>query len=288
LYKVDYVAKHTDANWKFWTWFDDIIGSTKVSVDSKTEQERQRNERLDDRFYKTLADELDKKGTLYPEEFNPVSHAVGKILSDGERDEQAIAYKYNQLNKEVGEYREQIGRKMKSLQDDEVEARKLNDRVERFFNVPESFDVAEQDAQDMPFYSMAYLNFAMPGLIGMSNSSPNQLLGNAITYGGAAASALMTGGASTAMFYGSGIAATPFELEGGKDENRLEIFDKKAKNMKAILSDPSFAGEEDLSNITESLFEKALESSKEAGLSEEYMKKRYTGNKELTKDNIDD
>jgi hypothetical protein len=111
---------------------------------------------------------------------NPVAHAVGKVLSEGEKDEQQIKHKYDILNRFVDQYKKPIEKDIEELQKDEVEARKLNDKVERFFNVPKSFDVLEEDAQDMPAWSMAYINYAVPGLIGMSNSSPSQIMGNVL------------------------------------------------------------------------------------------------------------
>jgi hypothetical protein len=102
------------------------------------------------------------------------------------------------------------------------------------------------------------------------------------------AATVATEGAATPIFYGTGAASLPFQYTGMKDENRMELFEKKAKNIKQILSDPSVASDEEVSTIMNDLFDKAIARSKEEGLSEEYIKKRYTGGSELKVDNLND
>ena len=53
------------------------------------------------------------------------------------------------------------------------------------------------------------------------------------------ASSPWTGGLGTLLGAGLDVAATPFQLEGGYDENRAEAGEKRIEQFKSILKDPN-------------------------------------------------
>jgi len=116
----------------------------------------------------------------------------------------------------------------------------------------------------------------MPGTIGSSNSSPDQIRANAIQTAGTVAglaAAPFTGGATAAAITNIGtIASIPGQIQGGFDENYAEVGDKYIDNFKKALNN-TIVGRTGYEDIIGELAKKSSAYWKAQGMSKEWIAK---------------
>lgn len=160
--------------------------------------------------------------------------------------------------------------------DDYVKTLDFQDRAARYWNVSKSYQKGAQLYQDASLLNPMYWFYVMPGTIGSSNSSPDQIRANAIQTAGTVAglaAAPFTGGATAAAITNIGtIASIPGQIQGGFDENYAEVGDKYIDNFKKALNN-TIVGRTGYEDIIGELAKKSSAYWKAQGMSKEWIAK---------------
>lgn len=189
-----------------------------------------------------------------------------------------INKKYDSRNIAADKYIKDRQKEISADQEEYTATLKANQWLDDVFAVSDEYKTAKQAYQNAPWYNPGYWFYQVPGLIGSSNSSYNQVLGNLLEYGGLAASlalAPVSGGASLAAYTTGVVGATPFQAAGVFDENKAEIDEKKIKTIEDILQDPDAVGSGAYNRVINNLHFNGVESLLAKGFTKEQIEKRY-------------
>ena len=309
LYQADYVESHQNAlqkvaNWIGRTW-DDTVGSWTIvgkSDDVRAMHQQRRTRELaaqydriaasDEAYNKAAVLNANQKtdiptiGDYESGKFNPIGNLeVGMLETVQQQSEDKPKSERDEVLKKIYDKQHEVRlaaadkyikdreKEIKADEEEYVATLKLNNQLDQYFKVPDEFKKAEAAYQSAPWYSPGYWFYAVPGLIGSSNSSYNQMLGNIIQYGSTAAAiaaAPVSGGASLAIYNAGVVGATPFQAEGVYDENKAELSEKKISNIKSFLKD-----ENAYDRVIANLHFNAIDSMLKQGFTLDQIKKRY-------------
>lgn len=176
---------------------------------------------------------------------------------------------------EIERFNNDIKTEQDAYRQEYAEEAKFNQKANDHFNVAESYKKGIELYQNASIFNPYYMLYELPQMQGSSLSSKNQQKQMALQYGGlgaAAVAAPFTAGGSALIGIGSQLASSVFMLPAAKDENYVEMGDKRAANIKEILSES-----DDYQLIKDDLMVKAVPYWLKQGMSTEWIKKRYEG-----------
>ena len=268
-YKELFVRKHTSSLGYF---FDEVgrgikwLGATKAGK-AKSIEERQND--LEAQYQNLVQQDLS---------LHPLGVAVAQQFTDSN------AFNASQLAAQA--FQKELELENQGL-DDEYEANRQHlKNAEEYWNITNGYERVGQAYRNNSLFNPYHFFFNVPRTIGTSNGSPSQAASNIIrgvgTVGSIAA-APFSGGASFASLYLSELAATPFDIKGGVDENHAETTDKQIESIIRDLNDDSFTGDskkDDKSTYTEfikELKDRSKKIWKAKGWSDQQIEKFYGG-----------
>lgn len=164
----------------------------------------------------------------------------------------------------------------KALQKEYKENRKHFLDSTKYWNVSEYYKKGVQAHQFDDMWNLDYMFYELPQMIGSTYSSPQQGIATMLSGASIAAyaSSPWTGGIGTLLGAGLDIAATPFQKEGGYDENRAEAGEKRIEQFKSILKDPN---NDRYEQVVSELKQRSREFWKHQGIDEETINKYLDG-----------
>ena len=289
FYKRSYVEDNSSIFKRTLDSIDDrlrgITTFTKFQDPAGTEYVRQlvareRAQKNEDRFDQ-ISDEQNNQGySLYDKMLNPTQRTLFNQIVN-----QRLQQKGIDPNDKAAVQTEQAKVYSEGLQAENEEYQKSYDRtsklqqgLSKFFNMSESYKQGKQLYQDNSLFSPYYWFYVMPGTIGSSNSSPDQMRANIIQGAGtvaAIAAAPFSEGLSLGLMNAGTIASMPGQVQGAVDENQAEIADRRIENVKSLLKDPGVidgTGEKDILN---DLQKQSIRYWRSKGMSEEWIAEKY-------------
>lgn len=158
---------------------------------------------------------------------------------------------------------------------------KVQDKLQQYFKVADAYTQAKEANQNASLFSKNYWMYVAPGMIGSSNSSPDQIASNAIQYGSLAlgAAVSMTGHPElgAGIVNAGGALAIPGQIRGGFAENYSEIGEKRKDKLydaigviSAFNDDPQAK-----TDILEDLKRQSIAYWRKQGRSEEWIKDKF-------------
>lgn len=158
---------------------------------------------------------------------------------------------------------------------------KVQDKLQQYFKVADAYTQAKEANQNASLFSKNYWMYVAPGMIGSSNSSPDQIYSNAMQYGSLAAGAAVSMAGhpelGAAIVNTGGALAIPEQIRGGFAENYSEIGDKRKDTLynqigviSAFNDDPRAK-----TDILEDLKRQSIAYWRKQGRSEEWIKDKF-------------
>ena len=158
---------------------------------------------------------------------------------------------------------------------------KVQDKLQQYFKVADAYTQAKEANQNASLFSKNYWMYVAPGMIGSSNSSPDQIASNAMQYGSLAAGAAVSMAGhpelGAAIVNAGGALAIPGQIRGGFAENYSEIGDKRKDTLynqigiiSAFNDDPRAK-----TDILEDLKRQSIAYWRKQGRSEEWIKDKF-------------
>lgn len=158
---------------------------------------------------------------------------------------------------------------------------KVQDKLQQYFKVADAYTQAKEANQNASLFSKNYWMYVAPGMIGSSNSSPDQIYSNAMQYGSLAAGAAVSMAGhpelGAAIVNTGGALAIPGQIRGGFAENYSEIGDKRKDSLynsigiiSAFNDDPRAK-----TDILEDLKRQSIAYWRKQGRSEEWIKDKF-------------
>lgn len=158
---------------------------------------------------------------------------------------------------------------------------KVQDKLQQYFKVADAYTQAKEANQNASLFSKNYWMYVAPGMIGSSNSSPDQIYSNAMQYGSLAAGAAVSMAGhpelGAAIVNAGGALAIPGQIRGGFAENYSEIGDKRKDTLynsigiiSAFNDDPRAK-----TDILEDLKRQSIAYWRKQGRSEEWIKDKF-------------
>lgn len=158
---------------------------------------------------------------------------------------------------------------------------KVQDKLQQYFKVADAYTQAKEANQNASLFSKNYWMYVAPGMIGSSNSSPDQIASNAIQYGSLALGAAVSMAGHPELGAGivnaGGALAIPGQIRGGFAENYSEIGEKRKDKLydaigviSAFNDDPQAK-----TDILEDLKRQSIAYWRKQGRSEEWIKDKF-------------
>ena len=158
---------------------------------------------------------------------------------------------------------------------------KVQDKLQQYFKVADAYTQAKEANQNASLFSKNYWMYVAPGMIGSSNSSPDQISSNAIQYGSLALGAAVSMAGHPELGAGivnaGGALAIPGQIRGGFAENYSEIGEKRKDKLydaigviSAFNDDPQAK-----TDILEDLKRQSIAYWRKQGRSEEWIKDKF-------------
>jgi len=116
-------------------------------------------------------------------------------------------------------YSDQIDTESKKVREQRINTASLQEDFNKWAHVDDWYKKGEELHQNDKLWSPGYWQYCMAGMIGSSNSSPSQMIGNAIQTVG-----MLTGPEGMLL---AGAVSTPFDIAGGLEENKTEATEKR-------------------------------------------------------------
>ena len=301
-YKVDNYIDDGHLLETAWGVFKDSVKGLTI-LDSKKEKLRSdlaatRRAELAQKYdTETMANEMAKKIAIQNmQKINDISHGIAP-------DEQKLAKNLNQalniqkaytpselttaeknniynLDKQkTEEYIKTQDIKKAQYKQDYFDTIALQDKMDKMFPVASSYSKGEELNQNSSMFDWNYWKYVMPGMIGSSNSSMDQIKANAIqTVGTIAGLALAkpTGGASLGLINAATVVSAPWQVKGALAENFGQIGDRRTNTLAEALS--QYTDDKGNNDLVNNLKKQAIAYWKSAGKSDEWINKRYNSN----------
>lgn len=170
-------------------------------------------------------------------------------------------------------YSKQLDADAKDTKESLVATAGLQEDFDKWAHVDEWYKKGEELHQDDKLWKPGYWQYCMAGMIGSSNSSPSQIVGNTIQAAG-----MLTGPYGMAI---AGAVSTPFDIAGGLEENKTEATEKRVSNFKDSMDqwDPEFKNA-----VLDDIKTEASKYWKQQGMSDKWIKDRYSNDDNVIKD----
>lgn len=160
------------------------------------------------------------------------------------------------------------------------------DKSQDYWKIADSYKKGEQLYQGNSLFSKDYWLYAAPGMIGSSNSSPEQRRANLLQYGTLAAGvalSLVPGMQSAGAYLTNAgvLGSIPDQITGGLEENYGEINERKIESLKnSINAAIGFGGNPTLSKALIDLKNQSVRYWRNQGMSWDLIKQRYDSGNE--------
>ena len=175
----------------------------------------------------------------------------------------------------------QIDAENKEYKEQYKNTAKVQDKLQQYFKVADAYTQAKEANQNASLFSKNYWMYVAPGMIGSSNSSPDQIASNAIQYGSLAVGAAVSMAGHPELGAGivnaGGALAIPGQIRGGFAENYVGIGDKRKDALynaigviSAFNDDPKAK-----TDILEDLKRQSIAYWRKQGRSEEWIKDKF-------------
>lgn len=194
---------------------------------------------------------------------------------------------YNLDKQKTEEYIKTQDIKKAQYQQDYFDTIAFQDKMDKMFPVASSYSKGEELNQNSSMFDWNYWKYIMPGMIGSSNSSMDQIKANAIqTVGTIAGLALAkpTGGASLGLINAATVVSAPWQVKGALAENFGQIGDRRTNTLAEALS--QYTDDKGNNDLVNNLKKQAIAYWKSAGKSDEWINKRYNSNTDADLTNI--
>lgn len=194
---------------------------------------------------------------------------------------------YNLDKQKTEEYIKTQDIKKAQYKQDYFDTIALQDKMDKMFPVASSYSKGEELNQNSSMFDWNYWKYVMPGMIGSSNSSMDQIKANAIqTVGTIAGLALAkpTGGASLGLINAATVVSAPWQVKGALAENFGQIGDRRTNTLAEALS--QYTDDKGNNDLVNNLKKQAIAYWKSAGKSDEWINKRYNSNTDADLTNI--
>lgn len=162
------------------------------------------------------------------------------------------------------------------LEQDYADTAKFQENMAKMFKVTESYKKGEQLNQNAGLLDWNYWKYVMPGMIGSSNSSIDQIKANAVQGVATVAGVLLspyTDGASLVLPNVATILTTPWQIKGGLEENYGEVGTKRGENLAKAIS--QYTKSDGSNDILNDLTQQSIDYWKKKGMSQEWIDQRY-------------
>lgn len=194
---------------------------------------------------------------------------------------------YNLDKQKTEQYIKDQDIKKAQYQQDYFDTIAFQDKMDKMFPVASSYSKGEELNQNSSMFDWNYWKYVMPGMIGSSNSSMDQIKANAIqTIGTIAGLALAkpTGGASLGLINAATVVSAPWQVKGALAENFGQIGDRRTNTLAEALS--QYTDDKGNNDLVNNLKKQAIAYWKSAGKSDEWVNKRYNSNTDADLTNI--
>ena len=194
---------------------------------------------------------------------------------------------YNLDKQKTEQYIKDQDIKKAQYQQDYFDTIAFQDKMDKMFPVASSYSKGEELNQNSSMFDWNYWKYVMPGMIGSSNSSMDQIKANAIqTVGTIAGLALAkpTGGASLGLINAATVVSAPWQVKGALAENFGQIGDRRTNTLAEALS--QYTDDKGNNDLVNNLKKQAIAYWKSAGKSDEWINKRYNSNTDADLTNI--
>lgn len=309
-YKIDQYIDNEGLFDAAWSTFKDSVKGLTI-LDSKKEKLRSdlaatRRAELAQKYdTETMAKEMAKKTAMQNmQKMNDISHGIAP-------DEQKLAKNLNQVlaiqkaytpselttaeknniynldKQKTEQYIKDQDIKKAQYQQDYFDTIAFQDKMDKMFPVASSYSKGEELNQNSSMFDWNYWKYVMPGMIGSSNSSMDQIKANAIqTVGTIAGLALAkpTGGASLGLINAATVVSAPWQVKGALAENFGQIGDRRTNTLAEALS--QYTDDKGNNDLVNNLKKQSIAYWKSAGKSDEWINKRYNSNTDADLTNI--
>lgn len=309
-YKVDSYIDDGHLLETAWDVFKDSVKGLTI-LDSKKEKLRSdlaatRRAELAQKYdTETMAKEMAKNTAMQNmQKMNDISHGIAP-------DEQKLAKNLNQVlaiqkaytpselttaeknniynldKQKTEQYIKDQDIKKAQYQQDYFDTIAFQDKMDKMFPVASSYSKGEELNQNSSMFDWNYWKYVMPGMIGSSNSSMDQIKANTIqTVGTIAGLALAkpTGGASLGLINAATVVSAPWQVKGALAENFGQIGDRRTNTLAEALS--QYTDDKGNNDLVNNLKKQAIAYWKSAGKSDEWINKRYNSNTDTDLTNI--
>lgn len=194
---------------------------------------------------------------------------------------------YNLDKQKTEQYIKDQDIKKAQYQQDYFDTIAFQDKMDKMFPVASSYSKGEELNQNSSMFDWNYWKYVMPGMIGSSNSSMDQIKANAIqTVGTIAGLALAkpTGGASLGLINAATVVSAPWQVKGALAENFGQIGDRRTNTLAEALS--QYTDDKGNNDLVNNLKKQSIAYWKSAGKSDEWINKRYNSNTDADLTNI--
>lgn len=194
---------------------------------------------------------------------------------------------YNLDKQKTEEYIKTQDIKKAQYKQDYFDTIAFQDKMNEMFPVASSYSKGEELNQNSSIFDWNYWKYVMPGMIGSSNSSMDQIKANAIqTIGTIVGLALAkpTGGASLGLINAATVISAPWQVKGALAENFGQIGDRRTNTLAEALS--QYTDDKGNNDLVNNLKKQAIAYWKSAGKSDEWINARYNSNTDADLTNI--
>lgn len=271
-YKIDYVYNHDGIFRTVATTLWD--GLKELSIGNSQQKAHLRKEVQDSRRKQMLSDYDFYMGD---HDNNNVDNNIPAYQQNYEKNQKSLMTDLTIANNTL----KQIDAENKEYNEQYKNTAKVQDKLQQYFKVADAYTQAKEANQNASLFSKNYWMYVAPGMIGSSNSSPDQIASNAIQYGSLALGAAVSMAGHPELGAGivnaGGALAIPGQIRGGFAENYSEIGEKRKDKLydaigviSAFNDDPQAK-----TDILEDLKRQSIAYWRKQGRSEEWIKDKF-------------
>lgn len=215
----------------------------------------------------------------------------GALYANKDKDPQA----YSHVNADIAianeidaanKYKEDLHRDNENIKKKYTEEAKLLQDSQNYWNMAKSMEKGKEIYANAGLFDWNYWRYQAGSMIGSSNSSPDQMIANAIqtgsTLAGAAIGGVVSGGsgAGVGAAYGANVgalASVPFQASSGVDENYGETSQKRSESLKnaLMMQQVLYSNKKVVPWIINTLKKQSVDYFKSKGMNDKWIHDRY-------------
>lgn len=292
IYKADQVGGNYGK--RFLNWLTTSVGSIDPSMNDKLAQDVRRTQNAEIAaqyedvirnryFYNTAKQQEKQQGVFDFQNQRQLEERIKQIKANTPKTpEEAEQYLSNTRNLAeqfaVKQAQENITKEKEKIKKDTDDLVADIEDSKDFWRTTDAYRQGKELFRDEALWSPYYWFYEIPSMMGSTLSSPAQLASMGVQTAGTIAG--LTG--NPLLYNAAMIASTPLQAQGGFDENYAEIHDKRVENIKDMINDPQFTGQDE-----DAIYEDLIEQSKaywlEHGLTEEQVDRRFEGSEGMSR-----